>query len=156
MNVSRIIGITKVIAKAIEKKSPGSCSGIIKDLEKASNHPLVIKQRIDELKEFWNNHKGEFTFTESEINAISEEAKFDLSDPSKWDSFLGIMNVPETITGGVDTIVEVGNAVDAVNVTDTISSVGETIVEAGDAADGLESAGGIFGDLIEFIGDLFS
>lgn len=142
MNVSRIIAITKIIAKAIEKRSPGSCSGIIKDLDKASNNPLVIKQRIDFLKQYWNNHKGNFSESEinaisSEIESISGEAKFDLSDPSQWDSFLGIVDVPETITG-----------------------VGETIVEVGDATDGVESAGeilgDIFGDIVEFLADLFS
>lgn len=127
MNTMSIIRSAKVIAKVIESKSPGTCTEIIKDLDKASTHPVLVKQRVENLKELWNTHKTDFT--ESEIYALSSEAGFDLSDSSTWDSFIDSMCIMETMTGAVDKVAE---AVD------------------------VESTGGILGDIFDFIMDLFS
>lgn len=131
MGITGIIGTAKVIAKMIESKFPGTCTGIIKDLDKASIHPVLIKQRVENLRDLWNNYKD--AFAKHEVDALSAKAGFDLSDPSTWDSFLDSTSIAETVT-----------------------DIADSVSDGTDVVDAVESSGGIIGSILEFITDLLS
>lgn len=134
MTISTLIAAAKAIAKVIEYKSPGTCTTILRDLDKTSMHPAVIKQRVDSLKHLWEKYKD--TVTPSETSELSSSVGFDVSDPSTWDSFFDFSDIAST----------------TVDVVDAVSDATDVASTATDIADTTESASG----LIDTILDLFS
>ena len=136
MTISSLILAAKAIARVIEHKAPGTCTSILKDLDKVSIHPFVVRQRVDSLKHHWEKYHD--LFTSSETAELSTTVGFEVADPSTWDSFFDFSEVAATTADVVDTV-------------STASEIASTATDVADAADAAESAGG----LLSILADLF-
>lgn len=107
MDIANLIIPAKAIAKFIEHRFPGTCTDLIADLDRASISPTVMKHRVDNLKQLWDDHKDDFS--QSEVSELSTTAGFDITNSSTWDSFFDTSDIADATT----------TAVDVVNATDT-------------------------------------
>lgn len=84
----------ELVARAIEKKAPGTCGDIANTIHNMRHSTAYKKFQADQLKNTiqkkWNEYKDRFTADETV--ELSKSSGFDLSDPTQWESHLQLTN----------------------------------------------------------------
>ena len=99
------LGTLKSIAKVIERKYPGSCTGFIKAIDDIQYNPAYIKERYKDLREKWEKIKSELLTEQSPAEA---DESFDITDVDSWKEFTTkhIWDTENNEMGFVESIVE--------------------------------------------------
>lgn len=90
------------LARKIEAIRPGTCTGLVEELEELRGNPEYKKYQLalykDKFQELWDSIKD--SLSPSEKSDILAEVDFDISDPSKWDELWGDKMI--AISGSTD------------------------------------------------------
>lgn len=102
-SIFSLIGPAKIVAKVIEHRFPGSCKTLISELDKAQHDPHILRFRIKQIQDLWNEKKD--CFSSSEVATIETNAGLDISDLDISD-YSDAIDAMDTADTAVDVVVE--------------------------------------------------
>ena len=77
------IGTIKSLAKLIERKYPGTCDGLINEIDQVQNNPLYLKERMKDIEEKWENIK-DYISSIKDPEVSEKVSNFDLTNTEEW------------------------------------------------------------------------